>query len=140
MVAFIMAKDDDSVSGDAGVDPRKIRRKSKNQRSFDQVKGFTDLEKTEYDKKGKGTFFNDKENYQKKLDKRSKELEYRPFDHDRKSPARSAPIPVLKDKLVPNDLKTPEIKPENKEKITFAKFIRPKRTPKGSKRTKKKEK
>lgn len=140
MVAFSMAKDNDGVSDDAGVDPRRIRRKGKNMRSFDQVKGFTDLEKVDFDKKGKGIFFNDKESYQKKLDKRSKELEYLPFDHDRQSRARSAPIPVLKDKLIPNDLKTPEIKPENTEKITFAKSIRPKAKPKTSKRGKKKEK
>lgn len=134
-----MANDDDTVD-DKPIDPRRIRRKSKNQRSFDQMKDFNDLEKVEYERKGKGVFYNDKENYQKKLDKRSKELEYAPFDHDRKSrPGRTAPIPILKDKLVPNDLKTPEIKSSDKEKVTFAKSVRSKKSMR-LKRKNKKEK
>lgn len=122
-----MAKDPDEEKDNA-VDPRRIRRKSNNERTFDQVKGFTDLERAEFKQKGEGVFFNKKQNYQKELEKRNAELEYAPFDHDRKSRARSAPIPILKEKLVVNDLKTPEIKPSDTEKVVFAKSVRGRRT------------
>ena len=132
-----MANKDDSENN--AIDPRRIRRKTKNQRSFDQVKGFDDIEKVEFKKKGKGSYLVEKQEYQKKLDKRSKELEYAPFDHDRKSRAASSPIPVLKNKLVVDDLKAPEAQPTNIEKVTFAKFLRVKK-PKRKTQGKTKEK
>ncbi len=121
-----MVKDGDEQK-DGAVDPRRIRRKSNNERTFDQVKGFTDLERTEFKKKGEGVFYNKKQDRQKELEKRNAELETAPFDHDRKSRARSAPIPILKEKLVVNDLKTPEIKPKDTEKVVFAKSVRGKK-------------
>lgn len=122
-----MVKDGDDEK-DGAVDPRRIRRKSNNERTFDQLKGFTDLERAEFEEKGSGVFYNKKQDYQKELEKRHAELETAPFDHDRKSRARSAPIPILKEKLVVNDLHTPEIKPNDTEKVVFAKSVRGKKT------------
>lgn len=117
---------DNEKSAD-GLDPRRIRRKSANQLSADMIKGFSDLEKAEYDKKGKGVYYNEKKDPKKENDKLIKQLEYAAFDHDRKSRTLSRPIPILKDKLVPNDLHTPEVDTNKKEKVTFAKNVRHKK-------------
>jgi hypothetical protein len=130
-----MKKDDENP-----IDPRAIRRKSNNRRDFDKLKGFAELEIAEFKQTGKGVFYAKKQEHQKELDKRSKELEYAPFDHDRKSRAKSAPLPILKSKLVPDDLKTPEIQTENAEKVVFAKSVKGKANNKRKKRIKQREK
>ena len=132
MLALLMADDNDTVAdenkSDGALDPRKIRKRTgKNMRTSNQIKGFDDLEKSEFEKKGQGVFYTQKKDHQKELDKRAEELEMAPFDHDRKSRAKSAPIPILKEKLVPNDLHTPEIEPDMIEKTVFAKSVRGKK-------------
>ena len=124
---------------DNAMDPRRIRRKSNNERTFDQGKDFNDLERADYDKKGTGVFYNKKMDYQKEQNKRHAQLETAPFDHDRKSRAISAPIPILKQNLVKEDLKAPEIEPNSSEKTVFAKAIHGKKT-KRKMRIRKKEK
>jgi hypothetical protein len=125
-----------NLEDNAIVDPRRIRKKQNYSRNSDLLKGF-DSVKVEQEKEA--SYLIAEQNYQKKLDKRTKELEYVGFDHDRKSRGKSPMIPALKGKLVPNDLKTPEIEKEEKtKKVTLAKFVRSKMGLKKSTKTRKK--